>query len=108
MEKTEKPYLKYSEQAKAYKFQVHLVNPTSSDYNRVVKETGGYTFFDDELVNTSVFIKEMGSLPPNSTLLVDESDLGERDFTIWYNFDLYKGEEEKAERITYKLVPFKH
>ena len=106
MEKTAKPYLKYSEQAKAYNFQVHIVNPTSTNYSRVVKETGGYAFFDEELVKTSEFIKEMGSLPPNSTLLVDESDLGERDFTIWYNFDLYKLDEEKPKRITYKLLPF--
>jgi hypothetical protein len=107
MDNCPKPYFRYSEQAKAYKFQVHLVNPTSADYKRVVKETGGYTFFDDELVSTNVFIKEMGSLPPNSTLLVDESDLGERDFTIWYRFDLYQGDEEKPVRITYRLVPFK-
>jgi hypothetical protein len=103
METKDKPYFDYSENSKKFKFQVHLVNPTTTNYIRVKKETGSHFFMDDELVTSKRVIKEMGCLPPKSTLLVDESDLGERDYTIWYNFDLYPEDNQKTERITHTL-----
>lgn len=104
-----KPYAQLSTIEKEFKFQVHLINPTANNYSRVVMETGAYLFFDDDKpITTSVVKKELGSLPTNSTLLADESDLGERDFTIWYNFDLYRTEDDAPERISNSLVPYKN
>ena len=98
-----KPYVKYSTIESEFKFQVHIVNPTPNKYIRVVMETGAYILVDDELVTTNTITKEFAELPPNGSLLVDESDLGERDFTIWYRFELYMANGEKLESIDYKL-----
>lgn len=101
-----KPYVKYSTIESEFKFQVHIVNPTPNKYIRVVMETGAYILVDNELATTNTITKEFAELPPSGSLLVDESDLGERDFTIWYRFELYMANGEKLERIDYKLIPF--
>ena len=100
-----KPYAKYSAIEGEFKFQVHIVNPTPNKYIRIVMETGAYTLVDDELVTTNTITKEFAELPPNGSLLVDESDLGERDFTIWYRFELYLDDGEKDLNLECKLMP---
>ena len=89
-----KPYAKMRKMESENKFQVHLHNPTDTLFAKVTMRTGGFTFSDDELVTTETVNKEFGELAPRGSLQVDESDLGELDFKIWYEFQLYdKGNE---------------
>ena len=98
-----KPYAKLTKIEKEYKFQVHLFNPTENIYAKVLMESGAYTFFDEKLVPTETINKEFGELIPNGSLLVDESDLGELDFKIWYKFQLLNNEGEIVEQFEYSI-----
>ena len=65
-----------------------LVNRTDTSYTNVVCRTGAWVTCDRELLETSVSTKEMGQLPAGAMLQIDESDVYELDFTIWYELTL--------------------
>jgi len=54
-------------------------------------------------VPTETINKEFGKLIPNGSLLVDESDLGELDFKIWYKFQLLNNKGEIVEQFEYSI-----
>lgn len=75
-------------------FQVYLINPSKKKYSQVIKLTGGFSGDDDGLIETSKVFKELGPLPSESVLKIDESDLDELDFVIWYHLDLIDDNNE--------------
>lgn len=50
--------------------------------------SGGFASADDDLIRTSTFTKDKGTLQPQSHVLLDESDYDELDFVIWYELEL--------------------
>lgn len=70
------------------RFQVFLINRTGTTYTSVVRRTGAWVSCDDELLQTSTSTKEIGQLPAGGMLEIDESDVYELDFTIWYELIL--------------------
>ena len=72
-----------------YSFKIYLVNPTNTNYFRVVKLTGGFASDDDVLVETSKVMREIGTLSKKSYILLEESNSYDLDFVIWYHLDLY-------------------
>lgn len=91
---------------KNYKFDVYLINPTNEHYKRVVLFTGAFASEEDELLQTSRLVKEKGELLPNSALLIDSSDLGELDFVIWYNLDLYPSGSANPEMLSFSILKY--
>lgn len=92
---------------KNYRFDVYLINPTNEHYKRVVLFTGAYASQDgDDLLQTSRLVKEKGELLPDSELLIDSSDLGELDFVIWYNLDLYTSGAVNPEMLSFSILKY--
>ena len=89
-----------------YKFDVYLINPTNVHYKRVIVFTGAFASEEDELLQTSPLVKEKGELLPNSALLIDSSDLGELDFVIWYNLDLYPSGAVSPEMLSFSILKY--
>lgn len=89
-----------------YKFDVYLINPTNKHYKRVVLFTGAFASEEEELLQTSRLVKEKGELLPNSALLIDSSDLGELDFVIWYNLDLYPSGAVSPEMLSFSILKY--
>ncbi len=84
-------------------FEVYLINPTNTSYSRVHLLTGGYCGVEDRLIQTKQVVREEGNLLPQKSLLIDKSDLGELDFTIWYHLDLYKEGEQEPIKVRFEL-----
>jgi len=75
-------------------FEVYLINLSNISFSRVVKRTGS----SFENMNSNICEKEYKNFDPNTVILVDESDLGELDFNIWYMFELYENKNEREEK----------
>lgn len=71
-------------------FEVYIVNTSVISYEKLSVLTGAYFSSDDSLIETSQSNKEKGPLPAGSSLLIDRSDMGELDMTIWYDIALFK------------------
>ena len=69
-------------------FTVFLVNRTQRTYSDVTIRTGGWVSSDDDMIQTSESVRSCGPLPPGATLQIDQSDLDELDFVIWYRLIL--------------------
>lgn len=102
-----KKFIGFTIDRKNYKFDVYLINPTNDHYKRVVLFTGAHASQDgDDLLQTSRLVKEKGELLPDSALLIDRSDLGELDFVIWYNLDLYPSGGVNPEIFSFSILKY--
>lgn len=83
------------------RFRVYLVNRTDTSYTNVVRRTGAWVSCDDELLQTSVSTEAIGHLAAGGMLQLDESDVYEFDFTIWYQLTLTAADgSEKSVRCS--------
>lgn len=86
-------------------FTVFLVNRTRKTYSDVTIRTGGWVSFDDELVQTSESVRVLGPLHPRARLQIDQSDLDELDFVIWYRLIL-KDEDGRETAVRFSIPKY--
>jgi len=105
VEEAHKPHLLLFLDSNEFKFRVYLVNPTEKNYNSFIVQTGTYFFIDDKPVQSNSVKKEFGEFNLNSSILIDESDIGELDFTIWYRIELFQKDLENIEKLNFTILP---
>jgi len=86
-------------------YEIYLVNQTNKNYSRVVGLTGAYMTCDEDLIQTSQAVKEIGDLPSHSFVFLEGADLGGLDFVIWYELDLYNEEDKRKPEMTRFSLP---
>ncbi len=81
-------FIDFSKDITEFLFEVYLVNNTSECFKSIKMLSGGVISDEDTILETSKVVKDFGELKPYSKIKIDESDLGELDFKIWYWLDL--------------------
>jgi hypothetical protein len=88
-------------------YEVYLVNPTGRRYKRVEVYTGAYCSGDNELLETSRAIKDLGELKPYSWVFLEGSGVDSFDFVIWYWLDLIPADENATvEKLCFYLPKY--
>ena len=70
------------------KIKLSLVNNTDTHYPHISLLTGACTGDEDFFMETGKAVFGPYDLGPRSTVSMPESDVGELDFLVWYQFDI--------------------
>jgi len=88
-------------------YESYLVNPTEKHYKQVLAYTGAYCTCDEDLIQTTSAVKELGELRPYSWVLIEDSDVDEFDFVIWYWLDLFPlAEDMPIEKVSFHFPKY--
>lgn len=69
-------------------YTVYFVNNTDEVIKNLNYLTGGFATIDDEIVQTSLFEKELGKVEPFSFVEIETDDEGSFDFVINFEFKI--------------------
>lgn len=83
-----KPFVAFVMNDSDNTYTLLLVNPTDKNYPLVRGFTGAFMTVDDDLLETSKSVGDLGALPPKSSLKIESSDQDGLEFVIWYHLDL--------------------
>jgi hypothetical protein len=61
-------------------------------------ETGGFMTDDDEVIQTSRHSKELGKVPANSFIEIEQDDEGSFDFIIDFTFSIKRGSKKEEDK----------
>lgn len=100
-----KPFIAFivTDDDKEWTYEAILVNPTNTDYERVESLTGAHMSIDDDLLETSKSVRELGVLPPQSSIRIEGSDVDGLEFRAWFHLDLYERGSSKPWQVWFGL-----
>ena len=82
-------YIDFCKNVPDYTFNVHLVNNTATYIKSIKILSGGVQSDEDTIYETSKFVKDLGELKPFSRIKIDENDIRNLCFQIWYWVDIF-------------------
>lgn len=79
-------------------YTVYFVNQTDDKITDLGYKTCGYMTDDDDLIETSLFEKNLGGVPDNSFIEIENDDEGSFDFIIHFSFNIAYASSRKENK----------